>query len=109
MNIRDWWKERKAKKYLSRIPITGRQVDFRVRAWGHNISATGGRFAAWSTPSLRRGDLIITELGRFVVTESERAEGVNDMVFFDCISESKMRRILNRAAAPAKATKEGNG
>lgn len=78
-------------RFRSKIKRTGREIDFTRRFWGHNIERVGDSFAAWSDPRLAKGDVIITEKGRFIVTASRPCGEPEDMTFVDFISESDLR------------------
>ena len=73
---------------------TGREVDFRDRGWGWNINKVGDRFAAWCYPRLCDGDVIVTELGRFIVHSVEPTWDPPDMVFFLCVKEERVIAAL---------------
>jgi hypothetical protein len=70
------------------IKLTGREVDFTGRDWGHNLDKCGERFVSWCSPRLKDGDVIITERGRFIVYNVKPCCDPPDMAFFDCIKET---------------------
>ena len=80
-HFRRWWFRRKIRR-------TGRVIDFTVTYWGHNIDRSMDSSVAWSTPKLQNGDVIITKRGRFLVYGVRDAVGVDDMTFFETISEA---------------------
>lgn len=56
--------------------------DLRVRCWGHSMSQVGDhRFALWTSPQLKEGDLIYTELGTFIAHDVEQCRDPADMSF----------------------------
>ena len=71
----------------SLIKLTGREHDLRRMGWGHRIEKCGDHYAAWTTPCLRTGDIIITTLGRFIIDWSRACGDPPDMCFFTCIRE----------------------
>lgn len=59
-----------------------RTHDLCVPSWGHNITPVGNhRFAVWTTPALRVGDRVKTELGTFVAHTVEPCGDPSDMVW----------------------------
>jgi len=92
MNILSWWRERSRQKKIMaiRTSLTGREIDFRSRGWGHNLQLIGDSCASWCTPPLEKGDVIITELGRFAVTWVRSCSGVDDMRIFTCVNVNKL-------------------
>ena len=72
----------------SMIERTGREIDFTLRGRGHSIEKFGYNYACWSTPRVAEGDVIITSLGRFIITESKPCGDPPDMTFIKCIAES---------------------
>lgn len=59
--------------------------DMRDRYWGHNISYCGGTYAAWTTPRIQNGDIIITEAGMFLAHHVQPCEQPKDMVFLSFV------------------------